>query len=156
MRSSLTFTVSGVLKLASAVALMLILMLVAGLERFRRFTIFVQALSYEETLTTTLDGVVVKAGFCLPARRSGIYSRPRWAIAFLLLPWGKADRFARSSWPAGRNDAHLAAEFDPVTVAGSTIALRNLPDETRRKMREGDTIIVHKQGDVIPEVGGPL
>ncbi len=51
------------------------------------------------------------------------------------------------------------AEFDPVTVAGSTIAratLHNIDEIRRKNVREGDTIIVHKAGDVIPEVVGPV
>ena len=51
------------------------------------------------------------------------------------------------------------AEFDPVTVAGSTIAratLHNIDEIHRKNVREGDTIIVHKAGDVIPEVVGPV
>ncbi len=51
------------------------------------------------------------------------------------------------------------AEFDPVTVAGSTIAratLHNIDEIRRKDVREGDTIIVHKAGDVIPEVVGPV
>ncbi len=51
------------------------------------------------------------------------------------------------------------AEFDPVTVAGSTIAratLHNLDEIRRKVVRVGDTIIVHKAGDVIPEVVGPV
>lgn len=51
------------------------------------------------------------------------------------------------------------AEFDPVTVAGSTIAratLHNLDEIRRKDVRPGDTIIVHKAGDVIPEVVGPV
>ena len=51
------------------------------------------------------------------------------------------------------------AEFDPVTVAGSTIAratLHNIDEVRRRDVRVGDTILVHKAGDVIPEVVGPV
>ena len=51
------------------------------------------------------------------------------------------------------------AEFDPVTVAGSTIAratLHNIDEVHRKDVRVGDTIVVHKAGDVIPEVVGPV
>ncbi|MDU4970245.1 MAG: NAD-dependent DNA ligase LigA, partial [Atopobium minutum] len=51
------------------------------------------------------------------------------------------------------------AEFDPVTVAGSTIAratLHNIDEVRRKDVRVGDTIVVHKAGDVIPEVVGPV
>lgn len=51
------------------------------------------------------------------------------------------------------------AEFDPVTVAGSTIAratLHNIDEIRRKNVRVGDTIVVHKAGDVIPEVVGPV
>jgi DNA ligase (NAD+) len=51
------------------------------------------------------------------------------------------------------------AEFDPVFVAGSTIAratLHNLDEVRRKDVRVGDTIVVHKAGDVIPEVVGPV
>ena len=51
------------------------------------------------------------------------------------------------------------AEFDPVVVAGSTIAratLHNIDEVHRKNVREGDTIIVHKAGDVIPEIVRPV
>ena len=51
------------------------------------------------------------------------------------------------------------AEFDPVVVAGSTIAratLHNIDEVHRKDVRVGDTIVVHKAGDVIPEVVGPV
>ena len=51
------------------------------------------------------------------------------------------------------------AEFDPVLVAGSTIAratLHNIDEVRRKNVRVGDTIVVHKAGDVIPEVVGPV
>ena len=91
----------------------------------------------------------------------GFTSRaPRWAIAFKFPPEEKQTVLREIRIQVGRTGVLTpVAEFDPVTVAGSTIAratLHNLDEIRRKNVRAGDTIIVHKAGDVIPEVVGPV
>lgn len=85
---------------------------------------------------------------------------PRWAIAFKFPPEEKQTILREIRIQVGRTGVLTpVAEFDPVTVAGSTIAratLHNIDEIRRKNVREGDTIIVHKAGDVIPEVVGPV
>ena len=85
---------------------------------------------------------------------------PRWAIAFKFPPEEKTTVLRDIRIQVGRTGVLTpVAEFDPVTVAGSTIAratLHNLDEIRRKDVRPGDTIIVHKAGDVIPEVVGPV
>ena len=85
---------------------------------------------------------------------------PRWAIAFKFPPEEKQTVLREIRIQVGRTGVLTpVAEFDPVTVAGSTIAratLHNIDEIRRKNVREGDTIIVHKAGDVIPEVVGPV
>ena len=85
---------------------------------------------------------------------------PRWAIAFKFPPEEKTTVLREIRIQVGRTGVLTpVAEFDPVTVAGSTIAratLHNLDEIRRKDVRVGDAIIVHKAGDVIPEVVGPV
>ena len=51
------------------------------------------------------------------------------------------------------------AELEPVSIAGSVVSratLHNIDEVNRKNVRVGDTVIVHKAGDVIPEVVGPI
>ena len=85
---------------------------------------------------------------------------PRWAIAFKFPPEEKRTVLREIRVQVGRTGVLTpVAEFDPVTVAGSTIAratLHNVDEIARKNVRVGDTIVVHKAGDVIPEVVGPV
>ena len=85
---------------------------------------------------------------------------PRWAIAFKFPPEEKQTVLREIRIQVGRTGVLTpVAEFDPVTVAGSTIAratLHNIDEIRRKNVRVGDTIVVHKAGDVIPEVVGPV
>jgi DNA ligase (NAD+) len=108
-----------------------------------------------------IDGVVVKVdSFALQSELGFTSKAPRWAIAFKFPPEEKTTVLRDIRVQVGRTGALTpVAEFDPVLVAGSTIARATLhnEDEVRRKgVRIGDTIIVRKAGDVIPEVVGPV
>ena len=120
-----------------------------------------QALEQRGDLNYDIDGVVVKVDFFASQEALGFTSRaPRWAIAFKFPPEEKQTVLREIRVQVGRTGVLTpVAEFDPVTVAGSTIAratLHNLDEIRRKNVREGDTIIVHKAGDVIPEVVGPV
>ena len=120
-----------------------------------------QALEQRGDLNYDIDGVVVKVDSFVSQEALGFTSRaPRWAIAFKFPPEEKQTVLREIRIQVGRTGVLTpVAEFDPVTVAGSTIAratLHNLDEIRRKNVREGDTIIVHKAGDVIPEVVGPV
>lgn len=119
------------------------------------------ALAHRGDLDYDIDGVVVKVdGFDQQADLGFTARAPRWAIAFKFPPEEKATVLREIRIQVGRTGVLTpVAEFDPVTVAGSTIAratLHNLDEIRRKDVRVGDTIIVHKAGDVIPEVVGPV
>ena len=120
-----------------------------------------QALEQRGDLNYDIDGVVVKVDSFASQEALGFTSRaPRWAIAFKFPPEEKQTVLREIRIQVCRTGVLTpVAEFDPVTVAGSTIAratLHNLDEIRRKNVREGDTIIVHKAGDVIPEVVGPV
>lgn len=120
-----------------------------------------RALAERNSLDYDIDGVVVKVDSFASQQALGFTSRaPRWAVAFKFPPEEKETVLRAIKVQVGRTGFLTpVAEFDPVTVAGSTIAratLHNLDEVRRRNVRVGDTIVVHKAGDVIPAVVGPV
>ena len=119
------------------------------------------ALAHREDLDYDIDGVVVKVDSFDGQAALGFTARaPRWAIAFKFPPEEKRTALREIRVQVGRTGVLTpVAEFDPVLVAGSTIAratLHNIDEVRRKNVRVGDTIVVHKAGDVIPEVVGPV
>ena len=119
------------------------------------------ALAHREDLDYDIDGVVVKVDSFDGQAALGFTARaPRWAIAFKFPPEEKRTILREIRVQVGRTGVLTpVAEFDPVLVAGSTIAratLHNIDEVRRKNVRVGDTIVVHKAGDVIPEVVGPV
>ena len=119
------------------------------------------ALAHREDLDYDIDGVVVKVDSFDGQAALGFTARaPRWAIAFKFPPEEKLTVLREIRVQVGRTGVLTpVAEFDPVLVAGSTIAratLHNIDEVRRKNVRVGDTIVVHKAGDVIPEVVGPV
>ena len=119
------------------------------------------ALAHREDLDYDIDGVVVKVDSFAGQAALGFTARaPRWAIAFKFPPEEKRTVLREIRVQVGRTGVLTpVAEFDPVLVAGSTIAratLHNIDEVRRKNVRVGDTIVVHKAGDVIPEVVGPV
>jgi DNA ligase (NAD+) len=108
-----------------------------------------------------IDGVVVKVdSFALQDELGSTSKAPRWAIAFKFPPEEKTTRLIDIGVSVGRTGALTPyAVFEPVSVAGSTIAratLHNADEVARKGVLVGDTIVVRKAGDVIPEVVGPV
>ena len=113
------------------------------------------------TLPFETDGVVVKLNDLALRTRLGTTSKfPRWATAFKYPAQQATTLLQKIEVNIGRTGAATPyAVLDPVLVAGSTISLATLhnPDDLARKdIREGDTVIVEKAGDVIPRVVGPV
>jgi DNA ligase (NAD+) len=106
-----------------------------------------------------MDGVVVKVDSFAQQRRLGATSHaPRWAIAYKYPPEERQTVLHKIHVNVGRTGKVTPfAEFEPVVVSGSTLQMATLhnEDQARAKdVRPGDTIIVRKAGDVIPEVVG--
>jgi len=119
------------------------------------------ALKRRHDLPYEIDGVVVKVdSFELQEALGYTAKAPRWAIAFKFPPEEKTTILREIRIQVGRTGSLTpVAEFDPVLVAGSTIARATLHNEdeiARKGILVGDTVIVRKAGDVIPEVVGPI
>ena len=119
------------------------------------------ALENRGGLPYEIDGVVVKVDEFARQAAMGFTARaPRWAIAFKFPPEEKTTLLRDITVQVGRTGALTpVAELVPVVVAGSTVAratLHNLDEVRRKDVRVGDTVIVRKAGDVIPEVLGPV
>ena len=107
------------------------------------------------------DGVVIKVNDHAQQQELGFVSRePRWAIAYKYPPEQAETLLKDIMVNTGRTGAVTPfAVLEPVFVAGSTLSLATLHNEdevARKDVRVGDTVIVHKAGDVIPEVIGPV
>jgi DNA ligase (NAD+) len=121
----------------------------------------VRAVEARDSLPYDIDGVVVKVDSFVLQRELGFTAKaPRWAIAFKFPPEEKTTILRSIVVQVGRTGVLTpVAEFDPVLVAGSTVAratLHNLDEVRRKDVRVGDTIIIRKAGDVIPEVLGAV
>ncbi len=107
-----------------------------------------------------IDGCVVKVSSFAQQRRLGTVNRdPRWAIAFKFAPTTALTTLIRIGVNVGRSGAlNPYAVLAPVVVGGVTVSLATLHNEediNRKDIREGDTVIVQRAGDVIPQVVGP-
>ena len=107
------------------------------------------------------DGVVVKVDDLAQQERLGWTSRaPRWAIAYKMPPVEQQTRLLSIEINVGRTGKVAPfAILEPVLVAGTTITHATLHNELQvhaKDVRVGDTVIVRRAGDVIPEVVGPV
>jgi DNA ligase (NAD+) len=108
-----------------------------------------------------IDGVVVKVDQVALQRRLGSTSRaPRWAIAFKYPPEEATTTLLDIRVNVGRTGRVTPFAFmEPVKVAGSTVqlaTLHNASEVKRKGVKIGDTVVIRKAGDVIPEVLGPV
>ncbi len=120
-----------------------------------------EALGKRDGLPYDIDGVVVKVDSFAFQHELGFTARaPRFFTAFKFPPEERQTVLRNIAVQVGRTGVLTpVAEFDPVVVAGSTIAratLHNVDEIHRKDVRVGDTVVVHKAGDVIPEVVGPV
>ncbi|MGH2573310.1 MAG: NAD-dependent DNA ligase LigA [Actinomycetota bacterium] len=108
-----------------------------------------------------IDGVVVKVDQIALQEELGATSHaPRWAIAYKFPPEERTTLLRKIGVHTGRTGIVTPFAFlEPVFISGVTVTTATLhnEDEVRRKdVREGDTVIVRRAGDVIPEVVGPV
>jgi DNA ligase (NAD+) len=110
-----------------------------------------------DDLEYDIDGVVIKVDDFALQRELGFTSKfPRWAIAYKY-PARQAQTLVRSIEVYVGRTGKLTpvAHLDPVLLAGSTVAratLHNEEEVARKDVREGDTVVIEKGGDVIPKV----
>ncbi len=108
-----------------------------------------------------IDGVVVKIDDIVLQRRLGSTSRaPRWAIAFKYPPEEVNTKLLDIRVNVGRTGRVTPyGVMQPVLVAGSTVSmatLHNASEVARKGVLIGDTVVLRKAGDVIPEILGPI
>ncbi len=116
---------------------------------------------HRHSLDYEIDGIVVKLDDLAQRARLGVTSRaPRWAIAYKFPPEEQTTTLLDIQVSVGRTGrATPFAVLDPVFVGGSTVAMATLHNQDQvvaKDVRPGDTVVVRKAGDVIPEVVGPI
>ena len=116
---------------------------------------------HRHDLAYEIDGVVVKVDDLAQREVLGSTSRaPRWAIAYKFPPEERTTVLRDILVSVGRTGrATPFAVLEPVFVGGSTVAMATLHNQDQvaaKDVRPGDTVIVRKAGDVIPEVVGPV
>lgn len=123
----------------------------AAYDACRRF------LSRREGLDHEIDGMVVKLDdTSLHDSLGATEHHPRWGIAYKFPPERKATRLRAIAIQVGRTGALTpVAELDPVLLAGTTVSRASLHNRShleRLGARIGDTVLVQKAGDIIPQV----
>ena len=108
-----------------------------------------------------IDGIVIKVDSYDQQRRLGdLHGRPRWARAYKWAPMTAETKLLQIHIRVGRTGAlNPWAQLEPVEVGGVTVSnatLHNEDDINRKDIRVGDTVIVQRAGDVIPQVVGPV
>jgi DNA ligase (NAD+) len=114
-----------------------------------------------ESLPYEIDGIVVKIDDLALQDRLGVVGRePRWAIAYKFPPIQTTTKLLDIGVNVGRTGSlNPYAILEPVRVGGATVKLATLHNEDdihRKDIRIGDTVIIQRAGDVIPQVVGPV
>jgi DNA ligase (NAD+) len=126
-----------------------------ALDLYRRW------LEQRDSLNYDADGVVIKVDSLAQQDALGEVSHaPRWAIAYKFPAHEGVTKLLRIGINVGRTGSlNPFAELEPVQVGGVTIrhaTLHNEEDIHRKDIREGDTVVIKRAGDVIPQVVGPV
>lgn len=113
------------------------------------------------TLPYEIDGVVVKVNDFAPRREMGQTAKsPRWAIAYKFVAEEKVTRLLECELNVGRTGIIApTAIMEPVFLAGTTVSrasLHNFDLVQEKDIRVGDMVLLHKAGDIIPEIIRPL
>lgn len=115
------------------------------------------SLEARSTLPYEIDGIVVKVDALAQQAKLGATAKnPRWSIAYKFAAEQAQTRLRRIALQVGRTGVVTpVAELEPVLLAGTTVSratLHNAVELERKDIREGDTVILEKGGDVIPKV----
>ncbi|MGE5618708.1 MAG: NAD-dependent DNA ligase LigA [Sphingomonadaceae bacterium] len=115
----------------------------------------------KESLDYEIDGMVVKVNDLGMQRELGELGRePRWAVAYKFPPTQATTRLKSIEINVGRTGSlNPFAVLEPVRLAGVTIKLATLHNEEdihRKDIRIGDTVLIQRAGEVIPQVVGPI
>jgi DNA ligase (NAD+) len=118
-------------------------------------------LEHRHSVEHEIDGVVIKVNERSQQRSLGSTSRaPKWAIAYKYPPEEVTTKLLDIRVSVGRTGRVTPFAFmEPVRVAGSTVTnatLHNIEEVQRKGVLIGDTVVLRKAGDVIPEVLGPV
>ena len=110
-----------------------------------------------DSLSLDIDGAVIKADVLAERSELGeVGGRPKWAVAYKYPPEEKETKLLDIVIQVGRTGVLTPnAVLEPVKIAGSTVSratLHNLNFIRERDIRIGDTVVIHKAGDIIPEV----
>ena len=125
------------------------------------WTFIEEWLEHRHDLEYEIDGVVIKVDSAAMQRELGYTSKaPRWAIAYKYPPEEREGLLKDIQVYIGRTGAATPyAVLEPVYVGGVTVTsatLHNQDEVARKDVRPGDTVIVRRAGDVIPEIVGPV
>ncbi|MDP9331077.1 MAG: NAD-dependent DNA ligase LigA [Actinomycetota bacterium] len=116
---------------------------------------------YRHSVDWEIDGTVIKVDQIDLQRELGATSHaPRWAIAYKFPPEERTTLLRKIDVHTGRTGKVTPfAVLEPVFVGGVTVTYATLHNEQevrRKDVRQGDTVIVRRAGDVIPEIVGPI
>ena len=114
-----------------------------------------------DQLDYEIDGIVVKVDDLRLHDVLGVVGRePRWAVAFKFPPTQRTTKLLKIDVNVGRTGSiNPYAVLEPVNIGGAVVKLATLHNEEdikRKDVRPGDTVIVQRAGDVIPQVVGPV
>ncbi len=129
------------------------------IEAVAEYCLFRQ--EHRHDLGYEIDGVVIKVDALAQQELLGFTSRaPRWAIAYKFPPEERTTTLRDIQVSVGRTGRTTPfAVLEPVFVGGSTVSMATLHNQDQvaiKDVRPGDTVVVRKAGDVIPEVVGPV